>query len=108
MRLNFIAAELRSGRIFCCVCRAGKFWGDGVTERVVWHIVKLYAAKSGFASPAHHDFRRSCAKLCHSAGGELEQIQFLLGDVSIQTTERYLGCKQRIRGAVNDRIGIEP
>jgi hypothetical protein len=27
--------------------------------------------------------------------GELRQIQFLLGDVSIQTTERYLGCKQR-------------
>jgi hypothetical protein len=41
-------------------------------------------------------------------GGELEQIQFLLGHVSVQTTERYLGCRQRIRGAVNDRIGIEP
>ena len=27
---------------------------------------------------------------------------------SVQTTERYLGCKQRIRSAVNDRIGIEP
>ena len=38
----------------------------------------------------------------------LEQIQFLLGHVSIQTTERYLGCKQRIQSAVNDRIGIEP
>ena len=25
-----------------------------------------------------------------------------------QTTERYLGCKQRIRSIVNDRIGIEP
>jgi hypothetical protein len=44
--------------------------------------------------------------LCHSAGGELEQIQFLLGHVSVQTTERYLRCKQRIRGAVNDRIGV--
>ena len=42
------------------------------------------------------------------AGGELDQIQFLLGHVSVQTTERYLGCKQRIRGAVNDCIGMEP
>jgi hypothetical protein len=38
----------------------------------------------------------------------LEQIQFLLGPVSVQTTERYLGCKQRFHNAVNDRIGIEP
>jgi hypothetical protein len=28
--------------------------------------------------------------------------------VSVQTTEHYLGCKQRIRSAVNDRIRIEP
>lgn len=28
--------------------------------------------------------------------------------MSVQTTERYLGCKQRIQSAVNDRIGIEP
>jgi len=41
-------------------------------------------------------------------GGELDQIQFLLGHVSIQTTEQYLGCKQKLRVAVNDRIGIEP
>jgi len=70
--------------------------------------VKQYAAKLGFREVAPHDLRRSCAKLCHAAGGELEQIQFLLGHMSVQTTERYLGCKQRIRGAVNDRIGIEP
>jgi integrase len=34
--------------------------------------------------------------------------QFLLGHVSIQTTERYLGCKQKLRHAVNDRLGSEP
>ena len=57
---------------------------------------------------ALHDLRRTCARLCHSSGGELEQIQFLLGHVSMQTTARRLGCKQRINTTVNDRIGIEP
>ena len=40
-------------------------------------------------------------------GGELEQIQFLLGHASVQTTERYLGCKQRLGQAVNDKLGLE-
>ena len=93
------AASLSEGRLFRCVCRAGKCWGDGVTERVVWHVVKHYAKKLGIAKLAPYDLRRLCAKLCHSHGGQLEQIQFLLGHVSVQTTERYLGCKQRIRGA---------
>jgi hypothetical protein len=71
------AAELDTGKPFRCVCRARKCWGDGVTERVVWHVVKQYAAELGFRGVAPHDPRRSCAKLCHAAGGELEQIQFL-------------------------------
>jgi integrase len=62
----------------------------------------------GLPTVAPHDLRRTCARLCHQAGGELEQIQFLLGHGSIQTTERYLGCKQRFRNAVNDHIGLEP
>ena len=102
------AAAISAGRVFRCVCRAGKHWGEGVTERLVWHVVKQYARKLGLPQVAPHDLRRSCAKLCHASGGELDQIQFLLGHVSVQTTERYLGCKQRIRGAVSDFIGIEP
>jgi len=46
---------------------------------------------------APHDLRRTCARLCHASGGELEQIQFLLGHMSVQTTECYLGCRQRIQ-----------
>jgi site-specific recombinase XerD len=99
------AANLTAGRLFRRVNKNGKAWGDGLTEKAVWHVVRDYARKSGIERLAPHDLRRPCARLCHAAGGELEQIQFLLGHVSIQTTERYLGCKQRIRAAVNDRIG---
>jgi hypothetical protein len=48
------------------------------------------------------------ARLCRASDGELEQIQFLLGHISVQTTERYLGYTQRISSAVKDGIGIEP
>jgi site-specific recombinase XerD len=102
------AAGVREGRLFRCVCRKGAVWGTEMTEKVVWHVVKEYANRLGVSKLAPHDLRRSCARLCHSAGGELEQIQFLLGHVSVQTTEKYLGYKQRLRDAVNDQIGIEP
>jgi site-specific recombinase XerD len=102
------ASSVTDGRIFRCVCRTGSIWGDEMTEKVVWHVVKRYAGMLGLTKLAPHDLRRSCARLCHASGGELEQIQFLLGHVSVQTTEKYLGCKQRFREAVNDKIGIEP
>jgi integrase len=65
------------------------------------------AKRGGLQNLAPHDLRRTCARLRHLAGGELEQIQFLLGHVSVQTTERYLGCKQKLRHAVNDLIGLD-
>jgi integrase len=102
------AAGIDRGRLFRRVSKAGTTWGEGMTVKAVWHIVKEAASSVGIANLAPHDLRRTCARLCHASGGELEQIQFLLGHVSVQTTERYLGCKQRIGSAVNDRIGIEP
>jgi site-specific recombinase XerD len=108
LRVWLNAAEIERGKIFRRVTKMGRILGEGMTEKAVWHIVKDSATLIGVEKLAPHDLRRSCARLCHAAGGELEQIQFLLGHVSIQTTERYLGCKQRIRSAVNDRIGIEP
>jgi integrase len=78
-----------------------------MSPKVLWDVVRAAAARAGIDKLAPHDLRRTCARLCHLAGGELDQIQFLLGHVSIQTTERYLGCKQTLRSAVNDRLGIE-
>ncbi len=56
---------------------------------------------------APHDLRRTCAKLCRKAGGNLEQIQLLLGHASVATTERYLGTELDLDVAVNDGLGLE-
>ena len=102
------AAGITTGGLFRRVSSACRVWGEAVTEKLVWHVVKEFAAKIGVNKLAPHDLRRTCARLCRTARGELEQIQFLLSHVSVQTTERYLGCTQRISSAVNDSIGIEP
>ena len=94
--------------MFLAINKAGQAWGDGMTPKVLWSVVKAAATQAQIDRLAPHDLRRTCARLCHQAGGELDQIQFLLGHVSIQTTERYLGCKQKLRVAVNDTLGIEP
>ena len=52
--------------------------------------------------------KASSAETLPQRRGELEQIQFLLGYISVQTTEKYLGSKRRLREAVNVKIGIEP
>jgi site-specific recombinase XerD len=100
------AAGVREGRIFRAVARTGKVWGKGISQNVVWYVVKAYCERVGLEHIAPHDLRRTCAKLCHSNGGELEQIQFLLGHASVQTTERYLGCKQNLGHPVNDLFDL--
>jgi integrase len=99
------AAPVTSGRVFRAVSRHGTSWGTGISENVVWYVVKNCAQRLELDNLAPHDLRRTCAKLCHVNGGELEQIQFLLGHASVLTTERYLGCKQNLEEPVNDRFG---
>ncbi len=92
------AAGVSEGRVFRCVCRAGKTWGTGVTERVVWHVVKNCAKRARIDKLAPHDLRRTCARLCRDAGGELEQIQFLLGHVSVQNDRKVPRVHAAIAG----------
>jgi site-specific recombinase XerD len=75
-----------------------------LSEKVVWQLIHPGAEAAGVAGIAPHDCRRTCAKLCWAAGGELEQIQMLPGHASVQTTEQYLGTKQDLVHAPNDGI----
>src|SRR6187549_2370756 len=77
-----------------------------MSEKVVWQLLQKYAQAAGVPGIAPHDLRRTCAKMCRAAGGELEQIQLLLGHASVQTTERYLGTKQDLVHAPNDGIKL--
>jgi hypothetical protein len=32
---------ISTGKVFRCVCMAGKAWGNGISEQTVWHSVAL-------------------------------------------------------------------
>jgi integrase len=101
------AERVETGLVFRPINRGGKVWGRRITEKVVWQLLRQYASDVGLPGIAPHDLRRTCGKLCRSLGGELEQIQLLLGHASIQTTERYLGTRQDLVHAPNDAIKLK-
>ena len=100
------SARVAAGPIFRPVNRGDQPQAVALSEKVVWQLLQGYAAAAGVPGIAPHDLRRSCAKMCRAAGGELEQIQLLLGHASVQTTERYLGTKQDLVHAPNDGIKL--
>jgi site-specific recombinase XerD len=97
---------ITEGHVLRPVGRGDRVLGERMTEKVVWQLLQPYAIAAGVPGIAPHDLRRSCAKMCRAAGGELEQIQLLLGHASVQTTERYLGTKQDLVHAPNDGIKL--
>src|SRR6266478_6695402 len=99
-------AGVVGGHVFRPVIRGDRVFGDRLGEKVVWQMLREYAAEIGIPGIAPHDLRRTCAKLCRAGGGELEQIQLLLGHASVQTTERYLGTRQDLVHAPNDGIKL--
>jgi integrase len=100
------SAPIVVGKLFRSIRKNGIVSGDGITQNVVWYVVRACAKRADITALALHDLRRTCARPCYGAGGELEQIQFLLGYASVQTTERYIGYKQDLSRAVNDRVSF--
>ena len=99
-------ANLQKGAVFRAVDRSGTLAQHAISAQGVLSIVVAYG-RSISLEVKPDDLRRTCAKLCHAEGGELEQIQLLLGHASIQTTERYLGTKQNLSRAPNDRLRMK-
>ncbi|HSM77246.1 MAG TPA: tyrosine-type recombinase/integrase [Bryobacteraceae bacterium] len=99
------AAAITAGRILRSLNRHGQITGASVSPQAVLAAVAFYGRELGLQLKPH-DLRRTCAKLCRAGGGEMEQIQLLLGHASIQTTERYLGSRQNLADAPNDRLGL--
>jgi len=100
------AAGHSAGRLLRPVSKGGRVVGEELSDWAIWSVVETSAKAIGIERFGAHDLRRTCAKLCRKNGGDLEQIKFLLGHASIQTTERYLGSEQEISIAVNDNLGL--
>jgi integrase len=100
------AAQIEKGRLLRPLSKSGKMVGDELGDWAIWSVVEQSSKQIGIEHFGAHDLRRTCAKLCRKNGGDLEQIKFLLGHSSIQTTERYLGSEQEIAVAVNDNLGL--
>ena len=99
------AASIDKGPLLRSLTKGGKV-GESLSDWAIWAVVTAAAKEIGIERFGAHDLRRTCAKLCRKAGGDLEQIKFLLGHSSIQSTERYLGSEQEIAVAVNDSLGL--
>jgi integrase len=100
------AAKIEEGRLLRPVSKSGKILREELGDWAIWSVVEQSSKQIGIEHFGAHDLRRTCAKLCRKNGGDLEQIKFLLGHSSIQTTERYLGSEQDIAVAVNDNLGL--
>jgi integrase len=100
------AAGITADRILRALNRHACITGVSLSPQAILAAVGFYGRELGLTIKPH-DLRRTCAKLCRAGGGELEQIQLLLGHASIQTTERYLGTRQNLADAPNDRLGLQ-
>ena len=53
------AAAIDRGRLFRRVNKVGRAWGDGMTVKAVWHIVKESGRSIGVSKLAPHDLQRT-------------------------------------------------
>ncbi len=97
------AAEITAGYLFLPMRKGGHLQDGPMTSQAIWKVVQKYKPVEKLAP---HDLRRTFAKLAHTAGAPIEQIQQSLGHASIQTTEKYLGVELNLTQAPSDMISL--
>ena len=94
---------ITSGYLFLPMRKGGHLQDGPMTSQAIWKVVQKYKPVEKLAP---HDLRRTFAKLAHTAGAPIEQIQQSLGHASIQTTEKYLGVELNLAQAPSDMISL--
>ena len=94
------AAGITHGPVFRAINKAGRVWGDGMSPKVLWDVVRAAAARAGIDKLAPHDLRRTAPSL-PPAGGELDQIRSYRPRLHPDPTLPWLQARSSDRG--NDR-----
>jgi integrase len=81
------AAGVADGYVFRPVNRASQVQRVGMSEKVVWQLLQPYAEAAGVPGIAPHDCRRSCAKMCRAAGGELAAVAIGISPIPFTVLE---------------------
>ena len=63
-----------SGCLFRAINKSGMVWGKGVTEKVVWYVVRNFAKSLGIEQIAPHDLRRYAE--CRIMPNRFQDVQF--------------------------------
>jgi integrase len=104
-------AVVADGFVFWPVNRGDRASGDGVSEKIIWQLLRPYAAAVGVAGIAPHDLRRTTAKLSRAAGGELEQIQLARpfagpDDRTIRRRQAGSGSRPKRHDQIEGGVGV--
>jgi hypothetical protein len=76
-------------------------WTHRTRPQVTWKTAKSAVFHSVHTDHSLFEEERGTEKSCMCAN-------LIVSTEGFTPTERYLGCKQKLRHAVNDRLGIEP
>jgi transposase-like protein len=100
---------IREGPLFRTLRKGGRLDPEAkpVSEDLIYTLVRKAGAAIGHPELTPHDLRRTCAKLCRKAGGDLEQIQLLLGACQY-SDDRTISGNEAGSGASRQRSSQNP